>query len=429
MVEFTDRATPTGSQPYLKRWLETRLPAAERRRVVVLTGARQVGKTTLARHEYAELRYLSLDDVELRDELQRVRTAAWARTVGQAVLDEAQKEPSIFDKVKYAFDAREIDFTVLLGSSRILLLEKVRESLAGRAFLYDLWPLMLSELAGELGKLPLFDRLLTAPRSFSETLAEEPEILLGEPDARRRAALEHLLAWGGMPGLLELEPEERQEWFRSYQQTFLERDLADLVRLADLQPFRKLQRLAMLRSSQVLSYSELARDAQLGASTARRYLEYLHLTYQIVRLEPYHRNLTSQVIKSPKIFWSDIGLLRQGTGQWSRSSRLEDALFETLVVSEAQKWISTLARDVRLFYYRTRSGLEVDLLIETPDGLIGLEIKNRDGAISKDARGMAQLADSLGDEWLGGLVVHRGSRLELMREDIGIWSMPVHRLF
>jgi len=110
--------------------------------LVVITGARQTGKTTLARHVYSQLRHVSLDAPENRDALRELSTAAWAETVGEAVIDEAQKEPSVFDKVKYSFDDGKISFTVLTGSSQILLLQKIRESLAGRAFSYEMWPLM-----------------------------------------------------------------------------------------------------------------------------------------------------------------------------------------------------------------------------------------------------------------------------------------------
>ena len=132
---------------YSPRLLSARLPAASDRRLVVLTGARQTGKTTLVQRQYPEQLYLNLDDVDRRSELREMPTAQWGTAVGPAVLDEAQKEPSVFEKVKFAYDAREIDFSVLLGSSRVLLLDRVRETLAGRAFLYELWPLMLCELS------------------------------------------------------------------------------------------------------------------------------------------------------------------------------------------------------------------------------------------------------------------------------------------
>ena len=392
----------------------------------------------MARSLYPDLQYFNLDDSELRDTLKGVRTAAWARNIGPSVLDEAQKEPTVFEKVKYAYDAGGLDFSVLLGSSRIMLLEQVRESLAGRAFLFDLWPTMLSEVA--LGawdsssdlepRRPLFDQLLRVERSVHEVLGEQPEVFLGDEEHRRLDALEYLLEWGGMPGLFDLTDGDRKDWLRSYQQTYLERDLADLVRLRDLYPFRALQQLAMLRSGQVLSYSKLGRDAGVKASTTKEYLEYLDLTYQVIRLRPYYRNLTSSVVKTPKLYWADLGLLRQGTGQWGVTT---GAMFENFVVAEAHKWIHTMAAEAQLYFYRTRSQREIDLLIETPAGLLGIEIKQRDQTVPSDARSMVALAEALADKpglrWLGGLVVYRGKFARPLVEEHGIWSVPVHHLF
>lgn len=355
-------------------------------------------------------------------------TAAWDRTVGAAVIDEAQKEPSVFEKVKWAFDDRRVDFTALLGSSRLLLLDRVRETLAGRAYVYDLWPLMASELrAAEAAPpaCPLLHDLLSGAAAPVERLRGEPPLLLGDEEAARREAIDHLAQWGGLPSLMPLPDQDRRDWLRSYQQTFLERDLADLVRLSDLHPFRTLQRLAMLRSGDLLSYSELARDAGVAATTARRYLEYLQLTYQVLLLPPFRRNLTSSTVKAPKLYWHDLGLLRQTTQQWGP---LSGPLFETLAVGEIHKWIATLGADARLSFYRTRSGREVDLMIETPAGVLALEIKNRPGAAAADAGSLRALRASLGSEWRAGLVVTNGGELHPLLPDESIWGVPLHRL-
>jgi predicted AAA+ superfamily ATPase len=411
------------------RQLSRRLPGiTERRRLVVITGARQTGKTTLAKKVYPSLRYLNLDAIELRAMMREVRTSRWGKEVGPAVLDEAQKEPGVFDKVKYAFDEGSLDFTVLLGSSRILLLDQVRESLAGRAIVYDLWPLMVSEIAGvgeEKVNVPLLDTLLRDLRGARGVLAGLPKISLEERVETARAAVEHLGSWGGMPALLPLEDGERREWLASYQQTYLERDLADLATLSDLLPFRNLQRLAMLRTGCLVNYADLARDAGLAPTTARRYLEYLRMTYQAVLLPPYLGNLTSRVVKSPKLYWTDLGLLRHATRQWGP---IDGNLFETLVVAEIVKWVSTAALPVGLFFYRTRSGLEVDLLIEG-DGLVfGLEVKRRDQIDGRDLGPLRKVSEALGDRWAGGAVVYTGDRLECLDETAGIWAVPVHRL-
>jgi hypothetical protein len=395
---------------------------------VVVTGARQTGKTTLAKKVYPDLHYLNLDAIELRSAMRDVRTARWSEEIGPAVIDEAQKEPGVFEKVKYAFDDGSLDFTVLLGSSRILLLDRVRESLAGRATVYDLWPLTAHELASVRDGAtspPLLDQVLRDLRNARAILGGCPRIVVGERDEAGRAAISHLAEWGGMPALLPLDDGERREWLASYQQTYLERDLTDLATLSDLLPFRNLQRLAMLRTGCLVNYAGLARDAGLAPTTARRYLEYLRMTYQAVLMPPYLSNLTSRVVKTPKLYWTDLGLLRHATRQWGAA---DGRLFETLVVSEIVKRVSSAALPVDLFFYRTRSGFEVDLVIEGEGGVLGLEIKRRDRITARDLTALKRLARALGERWAGGVVVSTGDCIDRLDEDAGIWVVPIHRL-
>ena len=411
------------------RWLSTPLPDGGSRRLVVLTGARQTGKTTLARAQYPASPYLNLDEIELRDQLRQLPTRRWGDAVGDAVLDEAQKEPTVFDKVKFAYDAGDITFTLLLGSSRIMLMKRVTETLAGRAFIYELWPLMPSELlqaaaAGPPAR-PLLDRLLD--HEPSEVLGSELPVLLGEQDLIRREAIDHLAQWGGMPELLRLDEAQRRRWLLSYQQAWIERDLRDLANLPDIEAFRRLQRVAMLRCGGLLNHAELGRDARVSAPTVRSYLGWLYLGFQVIELQPFARNLTSSVVKAPKLYWTDLGLLREATGQ---RGPLSGELFETLVVIEVHKWLRTMGRTEQMRFYRTRSGLELDLLLgDDETGWLGLECKMRDRAHPSDLRAMKKVADALGAGWRGGLLVHRGTAIELLDADRSIWGVPVHRLF
>lgn len=412
----------------VNRWAERVLPDQNLRGLVLLTGARQTGKTTSTRRLYADLSYYNLDAVELREQLSAVSSFAWAGTVGKAVLDEVQKEPALLDKVKFAYDEGKLDFTALLGSAQILLLKNVKESLAGRVFVYELFPLMLSELAAGADtalQAPLLDRLLHAERPL-EVLRAEPIVLLGEAADRLKTAEKHLWSWGGMPGLLPLDDRMRRQWMRSYESTYLERDLSDLARLDDLKPFRRFQKLAALRSGQMLSFSELARDAGVAVETARRYMEYLRLSYQAFLLQPFAENITSQVVKTPKVFWVDCGLLRSLTGR-EPDAPLDGYLFETYVAGELVKYARTVRSVVQVFYYRTRSGLEIDFLLQTPRGLLALEVKGRDSVGKSDVGSMKRLAEKLGNRFLGGLVVYRGDRLEEIEP--GFWAVPSCRLF
>lgn len=412
----------------LFRFVESILPREDTRRIVILTGARQTGKTTSARRKYPGLRYINLDSPENRDALRLLSTSSWAGSVGEAILDEAQKEPIVFEKVKYAFDSQALSFSVMLGSSQILLLKKVRESLAGRSSVFEIWPLMMSELQREPGAAssppPLLDRLINAS-DLINVLRNEPEMLFDTADELSIAAEDYLLAWGGMPALLPLSPEDRWQWLKDYEYTYLERDLGDLARLDDLLPFRTFQKLSALRSGQLLNYSEIARDAGVSIDTARRYLEYLRLSYQTILVQPYFKNITSSLVKSPKIYWLDIGLLRHLTGI---RAEVPGSLFETMVVGETVKWVKTMRRDVEVYFYRTRSGMEVDLLLVTRHGIIGVEVKARRSVAPPDWRTLREIAGGLGGDWLGGLVIYRGSQIRKVSEP-GIWAIPSRRLF
>lgn len=410
------------------RFLSTHLPRSDRRRLVVLTGARQTGKTTLVRAQYPGLRYINLDAPENREAMRKITTPSWAQAVGNAVIDEAQKEPSIFEKIKYAFDEKGISFSLLLGSSQILLLKKIRESLAGRVSIYELWPLMMSEIRSpdyaDSVSPPLLNRVL-AEDDVDKALGGCAPVLLDKEEAGARAAEEHLLEWGGMPGLLSLGPEERWKWLKDYQYTYLERDLSDLARLDDLEPFTKFQRLTALRSGMLLNYSELARDAGVSVDTARRYLEYLRLSYQVMLLQPYYENLTSSVVKTPKIYWLDVGIMRLLCSMRGEAS---GAVYETMVVDEIYKWVRTAQKDVGIYFYRTRSGLELDLLLKTEKGFLGIEIKGRQSVTPMDITPMKEIAAVLKDKWLGGLVIYRGNEIRKLAEP-RIWAVPSRRLF
>jgi hypothetical protein len=412
----------------VKRVLEAYLPKSVSKRLVLLTGARQTGKTTLSKSAYPGLRYINLDAPENREAVRAMPTSSWGRDMGNAVIDEAQKSPVVFEKVKYSFDAGDISFCVLTGSSQILLLKKIRETLAGRVSLHELWPLMACELFhGDMDREmppPLVDEFFKQ-KPLDNILGSVPGILLDDPDARQRAAETHLLRWGGMPALLHLPEEERWKWLRDYEYTYLERDLSDLARLDDLAPFRKFQKLSALRSGNLLQYSELARDAGVSVDTARRYLEYLRLSYQSILLQPYHRNITSSVIKTPKLYWVDMGILRQLTG--FRGEPTGD-FYETFVVGEIYKWMKTVQRAEALYFYRTRSGLEVDLLLETNQGIIGMEIKARETVTPSDTRPLRDVAHGLGEAWRGGIVIYRGHEIRKIAEP-SIWAVPSRRLF
>lgn len=418
----------TSQNLLIKRLISKKLPELNNKKIVLLTGARQTGKTTLAKSHYDTLKYLNLDSQEIRDSIRKISSFNWGRDVGRAILDEAQKEPSLFDKLKYAYDSDLVDFQVILGSSQILLLKNIRESLAGRVSLYELYPLMLCELFYK-GTYPdgliLLNQLLKTDR-LSNLLDDVPTVLIGYEDIKLKEIENYLLIWGGMPALLHIQDEEeKRKWIKDYSYTYLERDLLDLSRLNDLDPFKKFQKLSALRTGNLLNYSEIARDAGISVDTAKRYIEYLKISYQAILIQPYFENLTSTVVKTPKIFWLDMGILRYLTGNWGEV--INGNVYETFVVSEIYKYIKTMQLDCEIYFYRTKSGMEIDLLLKTSKGMLGIEIKNRNSIVKSDFNNLKKIGEYLGSNWIGGIVLYTGDVIEKLAEP-EIWAVPTRRL-
>jgi hypothetical protein len=265
------------------RILPKYLPDESKRRLVLITGARQTGKTTLVKNKYATLSYYNLDAIEYRDQLSSISTFNWSKEVGIAVIDEIQKEPGLIDKIKFAFDESSLKFSVFTGSSQILLLKKVQETLAGRVSLMEIFPFMLRELidvSGEIDEPILLNRLLAVKR-IDMVLEPINSLLMVETFDLHSKAEEWLYFWGGMAPLIHItDPNDRKLWLKDYAIAYLERDLADLANLNDLKPFRKFQQISALRTSNLISYTELAKDAGISIESARRYLEYIRISYQ-----------------------------------------------------------------------------------------------------------------------------------------------------
>lgn len=390
--------------------------------LLMVTGARQVGKTTLLKRHFPELAYYNLDSVENRAWLTSCPAATWHRNPGPAVIDEIQKQPELLEKIKFAHDAGRLDRTVMTGSSQILLLKNVRESLAGRVRLLELFPLSVGELAGRGGAESLFTRLLATPAVFPEAL---PPLLPPAAAAPLQEAEQTVYMWGGMPALFPLPPERRREWLVDYRATFLQRDLLDLARLHDLMPFATFQKLVALRAGGIVNYADLARDCGVSPDTARRFLEYLTISYQTELLAPWSVNSTSRLIKSPKIVLLDMGILRSLTMAWELDS---GELFENFVIAECIKTIRTRKLPARTYFLRTHAGAEIDLLLETGAGLIGMEIKNRKTVTDGDARHLRSLATGSGGRWLGGIVVYRGDAIKELSGP-NIRAIPSWRLW
>lgn len=412
----------------VNRILSRHLPDASSHQLILITGARQTGKTTLVKKQYEKLPYYNLDAIEYRDQLSSISTFNWSKEVGISVIDEIQKEPALFDKIKYAFDEGTLSFSVFTGSSQILLLKKIQETLAGRVSLRELFPFMFRELFDHSGanKEPNLLERLVSVKKIDKILDALNTVLIGETSEFHNKVEEWLNIWGGMAPLIHItNPDDRKFWLKDYAIAYLERDLADLAKLNDLKPFRKFQQITALRAANLISYTELAKDAGIAIESARRYLEYLRISYQTFLIQPYHKNLTSALVKTPKLYWFDNGLLRHLSGLGFDIDNGQ--LYENYVASEIIKYIRTNRLDVKLSFYRTRSGMEIDFILESIYGIIAIEVKNRSTISKSDFTNMKRLSDVLGYEWCGGIVIYRGNKIQQFSDNM--WAVPSYRLF
>ena len=384
---------------------------AERLRVmpaVVVTGARQTGKSTLAEHLVpGARRFASLDDLDVLDAARRDPEALVGGT-GPVTLDEIQREPGLLRAVKRAIDRdRKPGRFLLTGSANLLLMRQVSESLAGRASYLTLWPMTRREQRG-LGRGGVWDAMLASPdEEWLDLLAAEPD---NSEDWRTLARR------GGFPTpAVELTtPKERAIWFDGYVRTYLERDLQDLATISALPDFRRLMRASCLRLGQLVNQAELGRDVALPQPTVHRWLNLLETSYLLVRLPAYAVNRTKRLIKAPKIYWGDTGVALHLAGQ----DEPNGPHLENLVLHDLLAWRDARLERAELGYWRTAIGEEVDFVIETGGRLLPIEIKAGARPRLADAAHLRTFRAEYGKKARAGLLLHSGSTLEWLAPDV-----------
>jgi len=384
---------------------------AERLRVmpaVVVTGARQTGKSTLAQElAPGKRRYFSLDDLDVADAARRDPELL----VGgdqPVTLDEVQREPDLLRAVKRAIDKKRRPGQFLLtGSANLLLMRRVSESLAGRASYLTLWPMTRREQAG-LGRCGLWEDLLAAPDE------EWLDLLSAQPDAPEDWRV--LARRGGFPtpAVHMRTARERAVWFDGYVRTYLERDLQELSSIVALPDFRRLMRAVCLRLGQLVNQTELGRDVALAQPTVHRYLNLLETSYLLVRLPAYAVNRTKRIIKSPKLYWGDTGVALHLGG----SDEPGGAHLENLVLHDLLAWRDARLDRAEVCYWRTTIGEEVDFVIEAGGRLLPIEVKATGRPRLGDARHLRTFRAEYGKKARAGLLLHTGSTLEWLAPDV-----------
>src|SRR3954469_10606924 len=332
----------------IERLLQPRLlDLATRYPVLTLTGPRQSGKTTLSRMAFPDRPYVSLENPGQREFAQEDPVAFFARYQGGAVIDEVQRVPQVFSYLQGLVDEdpRPGRF-VLTGSQNLALVGGVNQSLAGRNTLTELLPLSLEEI-----------------RRFPEPPVD----------------LDSILWQGGYPRIYERHL-PAHEWLADYVATYVERDVRQLVQVGALLLFQTFLRLCASRTGQILNLASLASDCGISQPTARSWLSVLEASYIAFRLPPFFANIGKRLIKAPKLYFYDTGLvaslLNIENPHQLETHPLRGALFETWVVAEVAKAHLHQGRRPRLSFYRDRSGLEIDLILEKGADLVLVEVKS-----------------------------------------------------
>jgi predicted AAA+ superfamily ATPase len=384
---------------------------SERLRVmpaVVVTGARQTGKSTLAEQLVpGTRRYATLDDLDVLDAAQR-DPEVLVGGPGPVTLDEVQRAPELLRAVKRAIDRdRKSGRFLLTGSANLLLMRQVSESLAGRASYLTLWPMTRREQRG-LGRCGLWDELHKTPD------AEWREMLAGEKDSAEDWRV--LARRGGFPTpALDLTTAaDRRIWFDGYVRTYLERDLQDLASIGTLPDFRRLMRAACLRMGQLVNQTELGRDVALPQPTVHRWLNLLETSYLLVRLPAYAVNRTKRLIKAPKIYWGDTGLALH----LAEAEEPDGAHLENLVLHDLLAWRDARVERAELGYWRTSIGEEVDFVIEAGGKLLPIEVKSTTRPRLSDATHLRTFRTEYGKKARAGLLLHAGNTLEWLAPDV-----------
>jgi len=390
---------------YLTSALQQRMAAMP---VVVLSGARQTGKSTLAQELLdQDRRWFTLDDFETREALRR-DPGLVLEGEQPVTIDEVQRLPDLLFQIKQAIDKnRSRGRFLLTGSANLLLMRQMSESLAGRAAYLSLHPMTRGEQAGQ-ASCGSWGELVSSP---SDTWLE-----ILETAGRERADWKELALHGGFPtpAVHMTDANQRSIWFDGYESTYLERDLLQLSYISNLPDFRRLMRIACHRLGQILNQTDFGRDSGLPQPTVHRYLNLLEVSHLLVRLPAYAVNRTKRLIKSPKVFWGDTGLALHLSG----NSEPTGSHLENLVFTDLRVWADASTETCEIHYWRTVTGEEVDFVVETSKGLLPVEVKASGRVGLSDVKAMRIFRQEYPEESLPGLLLYDGMETFWIAPDV-----------
>jgi predicted AAA+ superfamily ATPase len=386
--------------------------------VVLLEGARQVGKTTLVQalsKGAVARRFLTFDDDAVLSAAQRDPEGFIAALAGLCTIDEVQRAPELFRTIKASVDRdRRPGRFLLTGSANVLLLPRLSESLAGRIEIVRLWPLSQGELSG-------------ARETFLDRVFER-EVADWKPSKKRaRSVVERMVAGGFPEAVSRTEAARRDAWFAAYSETTLRREVRELSGVEGLAELPRLLAVLAARAGGLLNVADVSRSLGMPQSTTRRYIALLEAVFLVVMLPAWSTNRSSRLAKAAKVLIADSGLACHLVG--ASAERLADdgttrgAMLENFIAMELMKQREWSIVRPSIFHFRSSAGAEVDIVLEDRAGrVVGIEVKSARSVGSDAFRGLRALRELAGKKFVRGLVLHDGA--ETVRFDPTLMAVP-----
>ena len=404
----------------IKRHISDKLiTALSDRPVVFISGARQVGKSTLALHLSETTHpadYYTFDDLSVYSQAKSDPTGFIAGLHDKVILDEIQRVPELIHSIKSAVDKNRTPGKFLLtGSANIMVLPELSDALVGRIEVIPLETLAVAETLEHRGN------------SIDHLFSSNPIKL-----KINRIPENDLLQWmniGGYPEIQKIRHNRRSAWFDSYLSTIIQRDLRELSNIQGLAELPRLLRILASQTGQLLNFAGLSRNTGIEQKTLKRYLTLLQGLHLISLLPAWFPNIGKRMIKTPKLYFKDTGVLIHLLGQEiNRQSDLFGHAFENFVLMELTKHVSWSYSTPMIYYYRTAGGSEVDIILEHPDGrIVAIEIKGRATLKPEAAIPMKNLRDQIKQKFHRGIILYMGE--QLIPIDQQIQAVPISWLF
>jgi len=371
----------------------------------------------LARADPEPRRYLTLDDPVVLKAAKSDPAGFINGLQGQVTLDEVQRAPELFLPIKAAVDRnRQPGRFLLTGSADVMLLPGMADSLAGRMEILSLWPLSCAEKV-DAPEVNRADALFSGDWSA-----------LNVPSCERQALIGQLLS-GGFPDAVARQlATRRAAWFESYVGAMLQRDVHDLANIEQMTEIPNLLQLLATRSATLLNFAELSRTAGIAQSTLKRYFALLEMLFLVVRLPSWERNPGKRLVKAPKVFLPDSGMLCYFLAATAESLAarpgLPGGIVETWVLSELLKHVAFSSLRLSLWHYRTQTNIEVDFVLENRLGQItGIEVKASATVDGKDFKGLRHLQETESALFQRGIVLYAGR--EVVPFGDNLWALPL----